>query len=86
MPNGPINFPEDLAHSEQVEANEMVVDLEHDLSGPQRQVGPVIKMSQTPLEAQGASPPLGRDSDAIVGSAGYSPEEIADLRERGIIA
>jgi crotonobetainyl-CoA:carnitine CoA-transferase CaiB-like acyl-CoA transferase len=86
VPSGPINFPEDMAHDAQVEANQMVVDLEHDTTGPQRQVGPVLKMSRTPLAAQGSSPPLGRDTDDIVGSAGYSAEELADLRERGIIA
>lgn len=86
VPSGPINFPEDMAHDPQVEANEMVVDLEHDTTGPQRQVGPLLKMSESPLAAQGSSPPLGRDTDDIVGSAGYSAEEIADLRERGVIA
>ncbi len=86
VPAGPINFPEDLAHEPQVEANGMVVDLDHDLSGPQRQVGPLLRMSETPLEAQGSSPPLGRDTDAIVGSAGYSADEIAALRERNVIA
>ena len=64
----------------------MVVDLNHDLSGPQRQVGPLLKMSGTPTAAQGSSPPLGRDTDEIVGSAGYGDEEIAELRSRGIIA
>jgi crotonobetainyl-CoA:carnitine CoA-transferase CaiB-like acyl-CoA transferase len=86
VPSGPINFPEDMAHDPQVEANSMVVDLEHDVTGPQRQVGPVLKMSQSPLAAQGSSAPLGRDTDDIVGAAGYSAEEIADLRERGVIA
>ena len=64
----------------------MVVDLNHDLSGPQRQVGPLLKMSATPTAPQGSSPPLGRDTDVIVQSAGYSEEELADLRSRGIIA
>lgn len=43
-------------------------------------------MSKTPLAAQGASPPLGRDTDTVMQSAGYSTEEIAALREQGIIA
>ena len=64
----------------------MVVDLNHDLSGPQRQVGPLLKMSATPVEPQGSSPPLGRDTDDIVAGAGYSADDLADLRERGIIA
>ena len=86
VPSGPIRFPEELADDPQVEANGMVVDLNHDLSGPQRQVGPLLKMSATPTAPQGSSPPLGRDTDAIVASAGYSEEELADLRSRGIIA
>ncbi|MXY85282.1 MAG: CoA transferase, partial [Chloroflexi bacterium] len=86
VPSGPIQFPEELADDPQIEANEMVVDLDHDLSGPQRQVGPLLKMSATPTAAQGSSPPLGRDTDDIVASAGYGSDEIADLRSRGIIA
>ena len=85
VPSGPIRFPEELADDPQIEANEMVVDLEHELSGAQRQVGPLLKMSATPTAAQGSSPPLGRDTDAIVGGAGYGSEELADLRSRGVI-
>ena len=86
VPCGPVNFPEDMIDDPQVQANGMIVNLEHDLSGPQRQVGPLLRMSKTPLEAQGASPPLGRDTDAVLGAGGYSADEIASLREQGIIA
>jgi crotonobetainyl-CoA:carnitine CoA-transferase CaiB-like acyl-CoA transferase len=85
VPCGPLNFPEDMLNDEQVLANEMVVPLEHDISGPQRQVGPLLKMSASPLAAQGSSPPLGRDTDDIVALAGYTEAEIAGLRERGVI-
>ncbi len=86
VPNGTLNFPEDMNEHPQVLANDGIVELEHDLSGPQRQVGPVIKMSGSPLAAQGASPPLGRDTDAVLTEAGYSAEEIATLRDSGAIA
>jgi formyl-CoA transferase len=85
VPCGPVNFPEDMIDNAQVQANGMVVELEHDLSGPQRQVGPLMRMSASPLAAQGSSPPLGRDTEALVQEAGYSPEEIAELRARAII-
>ena len=45
VPCGPLNFPEDMVDNEQVQANEMVVSLEHDLSGPQRPGGPLMRMS-----------------------------------------
>ncbi|MEX2229418.1 MAG: CoA transferase [Dehalococcoidia bacterium] len=86
VPAGPVHFAEDMLDDPQVQANGMIVELEHDLSGPQRQVGPILGFSKTPLAAQGASPPLGRDSDEYVRRAGYSDAEIAAFRERGVIA
>jgi len=85
VPGSPVNFAEDLPDDAQVIENEMMVDLVHDLSGPEQQVAPILKFSKTPLEAQGSSPPLGRDTPAIVASAGFSDEEIAAMRERGVI-
>ena len=86
VPAGPINFAEDMSSDPQVVENEFVVDLEHELSGPQTQVAPIVKFSRSPLEARGSSPPLGRDTDEVVRSAGYSDEQIAELREAGVIA
>ncbi len=85
VPSGPIRFPEELADDPQITANEMVVELNHDLSGSQRQVGPLLKMSATPTAAQGSSPPLGRDTEAIVREAGYGDTEIEELRAAGVI-
>jgi len=45
-----------------------------------------VKFSRSPLEAQGSSPPLGRDTDEIVRSAGYSDEQLTELREARVIA
>ena len=64
VPCGPIRFAEELIDDEQLSANQMIVELNHDLSGPQRQVGPLLQMSATPLEARTSSPPLGRDTEA----------------------
>ena len=85
VPAGPVRFPEELLDDPQVEANGMLVPLKHDLSGPQCQVAPLVKMSATPLAAQGASPPLGRDTDAILQEAGYSQSETDDLRRDGVV-
>ena len=53
--------------------------------GQERLAAPPWKMSESPPQAQGASPPLGRDNDAILASAGYSEGEIAALRGKGVI-
>ena len=85
VPGGPVNFPEDMLTDPQVLANDMLVELNHDLTGPQTQVGPIIKMSATPLSTD-ASPPLGRDTDKYAKLAGYSDAEILELREAGTLA
>lgn len=85
VPVSKVNFVEELATHPQVTQNEYMVDLEHDISGPQQMVSPAWKMSATPPAAQGAAPPLGRDTDAVLEAAGYTTEAIAALRESGAI-
>ncbi len=86
VPSGPVNFIEDAVADPQTVENHIMVELDHPLSGPQRQVGPLINMSASPLAPQGPSPVLGADTEAIVASAGYSADEIASMREAGVIA
>ncbi len=85
VPAGKVQFPEDMSENPQVLANDMMVDLEHDLSGPQQMVAPVLRMSKSKLAAQGAAPPLGRDTETYLKEAGFSDAEIADMRARNVI-
>ena len=86
VPAGPVQFPEDMSTDPQVLANEMIIDLEHDLSGPQQMVAPILKFSATPAIVTDASPPLGRDTEAYLREAGYSDGEIEELRAAGVVA
>src|SRR5690606_25370702 len=85
VPSGPLQFVEELDVHPQIVENEYVVELEHELAGPQKMAAPPIKMSKSPPRAQGASPVLGKHTDEILSAVGYSAEEIAALREAGII-
>lgn len=85
VPVGEIVFVEELIDHPQIVENDYRVDLDHDLTGPQMMAAPPLKMSKTPPEAQGASPPLGRDTDAILGEAGLTSEAIAALRTDGVV-
>ncbi|RJQ07739.1 MAG: CoA transferase [Dehalococcoidia bacterium] len=85
VPSGPLNFVDDMLSDPQVVANDIPVTLEHELSGPQTQVGPMLRMSKTPLAAQGPSPVLGKHTDEIVSGLGYSAEQRAALRARNVI-
>ena len=84
VPAGPVRFIEELVNDEQVLANDLVVSLEHSLAGELKMVGPLMKMSETPLEAKMASPALGEHTDSILRQLDYSPEAITRLRDAGV--
>ena len=86
VPAGPVQFPEEMAFDAQVRANELMVDLNHELSGPQRTVGPILKFGAAGRPELTASPPLGRDTDACLGEIGCAESEIRELRANGVVA
>jgi crotonobetainyl-CoA:carnitine CoA-transferase CaiB-like acyl-CoA transferase len=85
VPAARVNFAHELIDHPQLQANDYVVELSHELSGPYRVAAPPWKMSVTPPQPQGASPPLGRDTDAVLASAGFSKKEVAALRDAGVV-
>lgn len=85
-PISKVNFPEDMADDPQVNAMGYMIDLEHELTGPERMVGPIAFMSETPTGSTVPSPPLGKHTDEILHAHGVADEEIARLREAGVIA
>ena len=84
VPAGPVRFVQELLDDEQVLANEMVVELEHSKAGIIRMAGPMVRMSETPLQPQFASPALGEHSEEILAFLGYTDEAISGFKERGI--
>jgi len=66
-------------------ARGMVVELQHPEFGPVRQVGVATKFSATPGAVRSMAPLPGQDTDAVLRALGYSEEQTADLRARGIV-
>ena len=85
VPCAPVQFPEELADDPQVEAMGLIADLDHEITGPQRVVGPIIDMSLTPTRARRASPPLGWHTAEVLRESGLTDEEIATYRRQGVI-
>ena len=84
VPAGPVRFVEELVDDEQVVSNGLVVELEHSVVGKVKMVGPMLKMSETPLEPTQPSPALGQHTEDVLLQHGYTAAQIEQLRELGV--
>lgn len=85
IPAAPVQLREQLLDDEQAWANGFLTRVEHDLIGGLTVVAPPVKFSETPLEVRGASPPLGRDSRAVLAEAGLDAATIERLLAQGTV-
>jgi alpha-methylacyl-CoA racemase len=63
-----------------------VVEFEQPHLGPVRQLGIPIKLGRTPGEADNPAPALGEHTEEILREAGYSEEQIGEMKETGAAA
>ena len=84
-PASPVNWLEEMADDPQVTAMNLMPAIEHPLTGPERQVGPLIAMSKTETGTSRSSPPLDSETDEILREHGFGAREIAELRQSGAI-
>ena len=82
---GPIYNMDQVYKDSQVQAREMVVDLDDPELGTLRNIGVPVKLSGTPGSIRRRAPALGEHSREVLRAAGYSETEIEVLAEAGII-
>ncbi|HEV3109450.1 MAG TPA: CoA transferase [Candidatus Binataceae bacterium] len=82
---GPCLEPGEMLQHEQALANDLALQLDDPRFGPLTQVGLAIKFHESPGEVRGPAPVAGRDTTEVLGSLGYSPDQINDLRRNGIV-
>jgi formyl-CoA transferase len=85
VPCGPVNFPEEIFEHPHVLANELMVDIEHDIVGPLRMPGSPLKMSDTPPAAPSPPPPLGAHSVEVLSQFGYADADIQRFLDAGAV-
>ena len=85
IPVGAVRIKEEIMDDPQAWANEYFVHLEHETVGGVQLVGPPVKLSETPLVADRASPTLGKHSAEVLREAGLSEDDVAALISRGVV-
>lgn len=85
VPVAPIYQIDDVAEDPQIKAREMIIELEHPRAGKIRQPNFPVKFSKTPVVTRPA-PMLGQHNNEILRTLlGYSEDEIAEMRQEGVI-
>ena len=86
IPCGPVNNIAQAAANPQVNARDMIIEVEHPEAGKFKVVNTPFKFSRTPNRAVKASPELGEHTrDVLTRLLGMNREEIDRLREAGVI-
>jgi formyl-CoA transferase len=78
------DYPTVFAHP-QVQALDIVQEIDHPTVGPFKTVRPVWRFSDTAAKIQSPPPTLGQHTEEVLTRVGYSREAITRLREHGII-
>lgn len=85
IPNGPINTVDMVLKDPQVLAREMIMEIDHPISGKIQVPGIPIKLSDTPGDIRMTSPLLGQHTEEILKELlNYDDEKIDELKDEKI--
>ncbi|MDP3767442.1 MAG: CoA transferase, partial [Dehalococcoidia bacterium] len=85
VPCGPVNFPEEMYENAHVEANDLMLSLEHPVLGALRMPACPVRMSDTPASTDVPPPALGAHGREVLGELGYDDGEIDRLLAGGVL-
>ncbi|MCM3716306.1 CoA transferase [Alkalihalobacillus oceani] len=82
---GPVYDYDDLINDPQVKHNNMIVEMDHPTEGKLRMLGIPYQFSESPGSIRYYPPLVGEHSDEILKMAGYSGEQIDQLKQSGVV-
>ncbi|KIX01002.1 uncharacterized protein Z518_10068 [Rhinocladiella mackenziei CBS 650.93] len=88
LPYGAISDVVEALEHPQAEARDMVMeveDFEAARDGMLKLIGPATKFEGTAMDVRIKPPLLGEHTDEVLGSLGYEPAEVTELRKSGVI-
>ena len=86
VPCGPINTVSEVVSNPQVLARNMIAKVQHPNVPNLRFPNSPLKLTDSPSTIRRVPPLLGQHNEEVLAEAGYSPEKIADLKDRGVIS
>ena len=84
IPCGPILSMKEIAEDPSLRASGTIVEVDHPVRGKYLTVGNPIKLSDSPTHVK-RSPLLGEHTEEVMAQLGYTPPQIAALREQRVI-
>jgi len=81
----PIQTVEDVIHDPQARANGSFVEVDHPTGQRIEMIATPIDFRSTPAQTLTAAPEVGQHTEEILLAAGYSWDDLARLREQGVI-
>jgi crotonobetainyl-CoA:carnitine CoA-transferase CaiB-like acyl-CoA transferase len=75
----------EILKDEQAIVNNFYTDIEHPVAGKARLLNSPIQFSDTPAEITGAAPQIGANTEEVLLATGYTWENLATLKEEGVI-
>ena len=83
--SAPVHSYEEVERDPQVSWSGLIITQRHPEGGEFRVIGNPIRMSGTPPSYRTPPPPLGADTEAVLGVLGFEREEIARLQADGVV-
>lgn len=75
----------EILKDEQAIVNNFYTDIEHPVAGKARLLNSPIQFGDTPAEITGAAPQIGAHTEEVLLATGYTWENLATLKEEGVI-
>jgi CoA:oxalate CoA-transferase len=85
VPSGPVHAVADVVTDPQIQAQNMVMEVEQPGYGPVRMLGFPMKFAGTPCSIRRPAPDLGQHSDEVLAELGFTVDQCRTFRDQGVI-
>ena len=85
VPAGPVNTYDQMIADPHLTARGITTTVEHSVLGPVRALSSPLRLSKTPPQIRRAAPVFGEHTAQVLGSLGYSAEDVSALQAAGAV-